>query len=59
MRFGIDLRISPGRLALRARGGYLVFRRFATVVAANGLGRSIRGEVNNLFKMTQYCRATV
>ena len=27
-----------------------MFRRAATVVAANGLGRSIRGEVNKLFQ---------
>ena len=27
-----------------------MFRRVATVVAANGLGRSIRGEVNKLFQ---------
>jgi hypothetical protein len=32
MRFGIDLRISPGRLALRARGGYLVSRRGTALV---------------------------
>jgi hypothetical protein len=53
LRFGIDLRISPGRLALRTGGGYLVFRRVATVVAANGLGR---GEVKNLFKVIYYRR---
>ena len=56
---GIDLRISPGRLALWTGGGYLVFCRVATVVAANGLGSSTRGEVNNLFKMTHDRRATV
>lgn len=58
MRFGIDLRISPGRLALWIGGGYLVFRRAATVVAANGLGRSIPGEVKNCFKATHYRRVT-
>ena len=59
VRSGIDLRISAGRLALRTGGGYLVFCRVAPVVAANGLGSSTRGEVNNLFKMTHDRRATV
>jgi hypothetical protein len=36
-----------------------VFCRVAPVVAANGLGSSTRGEVNNLFKMTHDRRATV
>jgi hypothetical protein len=36
-----------------------VFCRVATVAVAIGLGRSIRGEVNNLFKMTHDRRATV
>ena len=49
---GIGLRVSSRGLALWTGGGYLVFRRVATLVAANGLGRSIRGEVNNLFKVT-------
>jgi hypothetical protein len=59
MRSGVDLRISPGRLALRTGGGYLVFCRVAPVVAANGLSSSTRGELNNLFKMTHARRATV
>jgi hypothetical protein len=55
----IGLRVSAGRLALWIGRGYLVFRRVATVVAANGLGRSIRAEVNNCLKVTHYHRATV
>jgi hypothetical protein len=51
---GVGLRVSARGLALWTGGGYLVFRRVATVVAANGLGRSIRAEVNNCFKVTHY-----